>query len=124
MKPKTWSPEEIKIPVTGNGRKYVMLVGYQGHFVNVVDDEGPRALKHIMFHSPEGMAFGYAGSGPSDCARSILADCAGMVVADTYYMDFKFDFIAGICQEKGGEILEKDIIRWLKEKAISENQNE
>lgn len=122
MKPKSWNPEEIKIPDTGAGKKYVLLAGYGDSFVNVVDDDnGPRALTHILFHSPTGMSFGYGGSGPADCARSILADCAGIPVADTYYQEFKFDFISGIDKE-GGEILEKDIINWLHKKQEKNGQ--
>jgi hypothetical protein len=34
----------------------------------------PRPLAHIPFHSPDGIEWGYPGSGPADLALSILAD--------------------------------------------------
>ncbi|OUN01358.1 MAG: hypothetical protein BAA04_07000 [Firmicutes bacterium ZCTH02-B6] len=37
----------------------------------------PTALKHIVCHSPTGMEWGYAGSGPADLALSILAHYLG-----------------------------------------------
>lgn len=52
-------------------------------------------LPHISYHSPTGMAWGYMGSGASDLARSILFDYAGQAIADSFYMAFKADFVAG-----------------------------
>ena len=34
-------------------------------------------LNHIVRHSPTGMTWGYAGSGPADLARSLLVDALG-----------------------------------------------
>jgi len=33
-----------------------------------------RTLRHIPFHSPDGFAWGYQGSGPADLALTILVD--------------------------------------------------
>jgi len=33
-----------------------------------------RPLRHIPFHSPDGFAWGYHGSGPADLALAILVD--------------------------------------------------
>ncbi len=33
-----------------------------------------RGLKHIQYHSPAGVNWGYAGSGPADLALSLLVD--------------------------------------------------
>lgn len=39
---------------------------------------GPQiALRHLVRHSPTGFQWGYGGSGPSDLARSLLADLFG-----------------------------------------------
>ena len=56
------------------------------------------------------MEWGYGGSGPSDLARSILADFAGIKVADMFYQDFKWDFIAKQ-PEKGFQISGQEIPR-------------
>jgi hypothetical protein len=34
-------------------------------------------LRHVVWHSPAGMNWGYGGSGPADCARSILIHALG-----------------------------------------------
>src|SRR5690606_35743395 len=72
-------------------------------------------LRHIVRHSPTGMEWGYGGSGPSDLARSILADFAGIKVADMFYQEFKWDFIAKQ-PEKGFQISGQEILDWLKRK--------
>ena len=38
-------------------------------------------LPHVVKHSPAGMEWGYAGSGPADLARSILIDALGPAAA-------------------------------------------
>jgi hypothetical protein len=38
-------------------------------------------LPHVVKHSPTGMEWGYAGSGPADLARSILIDAIGPAAA-------------------------------------------
>ncbi len=83
--------------------------------ITVSDEKGTRPLKHIVYHSPTGMEWGYGGSGPSDLARSILADFAGIKVADMFYQEFKWDFIAKQA-EKGFKITGQEILNWLKRK--------
>lgn len=34
-------------------------------------------LRHVVYHSPTGLEWGYAGSGPADLALSVLADYLG-----------------------------------------------
>lgn len=48
-----------------------------GRRVWVVENGESTPLRHIMRHSPTGLAWGYGGSGPADLARSILADVLG-----------------------------------------------
>lgn len=46
--------------------------------VSVREDGQPtRLLRHVVRHSPTGFAWGYAGSGPADLARSLLVDALG-----------------------------------------------
>lgn len=49
-------------------------------------------LPHVHKHSSE-FAWGYAGSGPADLARSILAHAVGMADADRYYQAFKRAYV-------------------------------
>jgi hypothetical protein len=57
-------------------------------------------LRHLVRHSPTGFEFGYAGSGPSDLARSIVGDLLNdpdphpglyQVVKDTFLVDLDGD---------------------------------
>jgi DNA-binding Xre family transcriptional regulator len=45
-------------------------------------------------HSPNGIAWGYAGNGAADAARSILAHAAGAELAEVHYQTFKHEVIA------------------------------
>ena len=97
---------------------------YKGKFVDegvggqaiMVDKDGTRtyALKHVVRHSPDGFNWGYGGSGPADTALSILTDCVGKDVAEAFYQEFKFDFVAG--WGTSFEITEDEIKDWLASK--------
>jgi hypothetical protein len=43
----------------------------------VVDEDREPLRQRIVYHSPTGFEWGYAGSGPADLALNILADAAG-----------------------------------------------
>ncbi|HZV49875.1 MAG TPA: DUF6166 domain-containing protein [Candidatus Dormibacteraeota bacterium] len=44
----------------------------------VIPEHGrPYPLRHVVYHSPAGLEFGYGGSGPADLALSLLADLFG-----------------------------------------------
>lgn len=47
------------------------------HVFVEADGQPRRRLDHIILHSPTGLEWGYGGSGPADCALSILADFLG-----------------------------------------------
>lgn len=64
----------------------VLLVGPDGQLT---------PLRHRVHHSPSGMEWGYAGSGPADLAYSMLADY--LQDPDPHpalYQQFKHDLIA------------------------------
>lgn len=70
----------------------------------------------IVRHSPAGFDWGYGGSGPSDLALNVLfAVTNDREIADRYYMQFKWDFIAKLPFE-GGVIRRDEILDWLKER--------
>lgn len=56
--------------------------------VEVEEDGKRRALPHPRLHSPTGLEWGYGGSGPSDCALSILADFYGETFPDFVTMGY------------------------------------
>lgn len=58
-----------------------------------------RKLKHLIYHSPTGLEWGYAGSGPSDLARSLLADFVGFDPRPEFYQAFKFAIVARLPEE-------------------------
>jgi hypothetical protein len=73
-------------------------------FADLIWDEGvwekKHPVKHIKRHSPDGMQWGYGGSGPADCALSILTHFTThdspefKNQVELLYQRFKFDFIA------------------------------
>lgn len=51
-------------------------------------------LRHLVLHSPSGFEWGYSGSGPTDLARSIIADVTGDDnPLAALYQDFKRAFV-------------------------------
>ncbi len=106
-------PEDLE--KVNPAKVYLAIRGKDENTIIVSDEKGTRLLRHIVYHSPTGMEWGYGGSGPSDLARSILADFAGIKVADMFYQEFKWDFIAKQ-PEKGFQIPGQEILNWLKRK--------
>ena len=112
-------------------------IGNCSIFVIIPQDEShERAemipLRHVVYHSPDGLQWGYGGSGPADTALSILYDYflrqgknpqQARKIADNLHQDFKWRFIAPITpvaideegEEAGGNlcIFCKDIEKWL-----------
>lgn len=82
----------------------------------VIDSEGikkPYHLAHVVKHSPTGISWGYGGSGPADCALSILIDFTGSIsLAEKFYQKFKWAFI----EPAGDELIipGSAIDEWLK----------
>lgn len=81
-------------------------VRYRGirHGSSTVDDvevfvcygERETPLPHIVRHSPDGMNWGYNGSGPADLALSILTHLLGREPSPVVYQAFKNQTIAWI----------------------------
>lgn len=51
------------------GRRVVLVEAPGGQLLGIVP--------HVVRHSPAGLNWGYEGSGPADCARSLLIDALG-----------------------------------------------
>ncbi len=103
-----------------------------GRIILVEDEAGERIglVRHIKFHSPDGLSWGFHGSGPGDCARSLLvaalgpaARCSscggggcsaceqGYNVPRHLYMAFKVEFVAG--WEDGWQMRRSEILAWI-----------
>lgn len=95
------------------GRRYIGVRGTGGAQVFVEDDGRRLPLRHVKRHSPSGLEWGYAGSGPADLACSVLSDLLGTPsVHPILYQAFKADVIAGLAKE--GFSLPADAVRaWL-----------
>lgn len=66
----------------------------------------------VVRHSPTGPEWGYGGSGPADCARSVLLALTDPATADAHYQDFKADVIAAL-PEHGAVIQRTAVLAWL-----------
>lgn len=78
--------------------------------------------QEIIRHSPTGMEWGYAGSGPSDLALNILAKYTTAEKALRHYQRFKSEFICNMPDE-GGIITASQVKAFLvdAEKSLSIN---
>ena len=81
----------------------------------------PRPSQKLVNHSPNGFNWGYAGSGPSQCALGILFDVTGDAdMAMRRYQDFKWDVIEKQPEDKKWFITEYFVNQWLDEKKEAE----
>jgi hypothetical protein len=79
--------------------------------------ENGRAVTNIshnlVLHSPTGLEFGYAGSGPAELALNTLLQFTDKETALKLHQDFKFQFIANM-PEMGGTISADEIKKFIK----------
>lgn len=73
----------------------------------------PVELVHRGVHSPEGFAWGYAGSGPADLAQSILSIETGEDVGPELYLRFRDDVIARLPHRTHFRLAAGDVREWL-----------
>ena len=88
---------------------FIKVEHYNGASIN-------EELKHILRHSPDGFNMGYAGSGCSDLALSILTDFCERKnidnkIVEKLYQKFKFDFIENCGNKLSIKCLE--IAEWI-----------
>ena len=67
---------------------------------------------HVARHSPTGPQWGYRGSGPADCARSVLLALVDEATAEAHYQAFKDDVIA-VLPKHGAVIQRTAVLAWL-----------
>lgn len=78
----------------------------------------------LVYHSPTGLEWGYAGSGPGDFALNILYHFThDKEFAMAHHQKFKFQFVAGLDSNEG--IIKGDEIRkWIEEHRALDKQTE
>lgn len=72
----------------------------------------PKLEQTYRLHS-DGLEFGYAGSGPADCALNILSLVLSPRESWRFHQKFKFAFVAGIDRDKGGTLALEDVRAWI-----------
>ena len=85
------------------------------------DGTARMSCPHVVRHSPSGPEWGYGGSGPADCARSVLLALTDEATADAHYQDFKADVIARL-PEHGAVIQRTVALAWLAGRAEAVTQ--
>jgi hypothetical protein len=92
---------------------------YRGEVVGgfamvTVERDGQRLpLLHRVRHSPDGLNWGYGGSGPADLARSILWEHLGREPEPALYQDFTWAFVARFPHGQPWILTGREIERWL-----------
>lgn len=66
----------------------------------------------IANHSPDGYAWGYGGSAPSQLALAILVDVIGRERAVPFYQRFKFAKIATLPQDEEWTMTAREVQAW------------
>lgn len=107
--------------------KYKGIIGDPEHgrqIVAVGANGAVFAVPRVIYHSPSGISWGYAGSGPADCALTILAHHfdeqptrddlrRGLCRCWSLHQGFKRVFIEGLSINSGFEIEVEQIKQWL-----------
>lgn len=83
------------------------------HLVTIEEAGDIRMLAHHVRHSPTGLSWGYAGSGPAELARCLLWDVLGYAPAPSLYQDFKFDVVAKWPQGGSWVMSQREIATWV-----------
>lgn len=77
--------------------------------------DGRELEQKYVLHSPDGLEFGYPGSGPADCALNILALVVSPREAYRLHQSFKFDVFLKI--PRSGGTLQLELVReWVRQK--------
>ena len=76
------------------------------------DGTARMSCPHVVRHSPSAPEWGYGGSGPAGCARSVLLALTDEATADAHYQDFKHEVIAAL-PEHGAVIQRTAVLAWL-----------
>ena len=75
----------------------------------------PKASQKVRNHSPDGFAWGYAGSGPAQLAFALLLHFTSLAFAVKNYQDFKREVIATLPQDDFA-IPVAPVLTWIRER--------
>lgn len=73
----------------------------------------PAPSQGIVNHSPDGFAWGYGGSGPSQLALAILLELSTRAYAAARYQDFKFKVISAQDKDTDLKIPVSTVREWM-----------
>ena len=76
---------------------------------------------HVVRHSPSGPEWGYGGSGPADCARSVLLALTDEATADAHCQAFKAEVIARL-PGQGAVIQRAAVFAWVASRSALDRQ--
>src|SRR6266545_3232882 len=83
------------------------------------DGRPPQRVEHVVVHSPDGLAWGYTGSGPADTALSILIHATGdREIAEPIHQQFKREHIARLAINEPFALAGTDVAVWLQTRGI------
>lgn len=99
------------------------LVGMYDSLVEVVEDGRVTMLQHHVHHSPDGYAWGYGGSGPSELAKDLLWDLQGKEPHPRIYHAFKNDVVARWPKDGPWVLSEAQIFEWLGKYSMQHVEN-
>jgi hypothetical protein len=84
-----------------------------------VEGDYRREVPRVIEASPGGLAWGYLGNGPSDTARTILADAFGdRRAADAYWWEFAEEFVERLPRNTRFELPAETVESWLVERGF------
>ena len=104
-----------------DGRRYVGDFDANGTArIWHVDGEYRREVQRMAVASPAGLAWGYLGNGPSDTARTILADATGDPrAAEALYLDFAEQVVDRLPCNARFELPAAEVDSWLLARGIT-----
>lgn len=106
--------------VDGNRDWQVFVTRHDADSIQTTEALNPRL--DLRNHSPSGLAWGYAGSGPAQLSLALLADALGDdAKAQALYQQFKWLVVGGLPQEEGW-VMSDTVVRRLAK--ICERQRE
>ena len=108
--PRTAAEPQVPYRVGGGGGEPTATLAVR--LWRDADGTARISCPHIVRHSPSGPEWGYGGSGPADCARSVLLALTDEATADAHYQDFKAEVIAAL-PEHGAIIQRTVVLAWL-----------
>lgn len=104
---RTAAEPSVGYDASGGGERHLAVRLWRD-----ADGTARMSCPHVVRHSPSGPEWGYGGSGPADCARSVLLALTDEATADAHYQAFKAEVVARL-PEHGAVIQRTAALAWL-----------